>query len=190
MIRLRPILKGEGRSLRVTFTNADTEQVIDTTGWTLKVRLGRSPHVLGDLYEVTGAPDAAQAALGQISCTIADTVTSALTVSSVALDILVDTGSGEFIPLMLAVAPVLDAELHRQNYYRQGSGPIVGETPVYVQGGSQEPDNITINVSNDMDPTFDLGVMVKFNQLDPATLEYLEALQADVTQKHTEVMGA
>jgi len=41
-----------------------------------------------------------------------------------------------------------------------------------------------------MDPTFDLGVMVKFNQLDPATLEYLEALQADVTQKHTEVMGA
>ncbi|MED5442086.1 MAG: hypothetical protein VYA77_12300 [Pseudomonadota bacterium] len=116
MIRLRPILKGEGRSMRVTFTNADTEQVIDTTGWTLKVRLGRSPHVLGDLYEVTGAPDAAQAALGQISCTIADTVTSALTVSSVALDILVDTGSGEFIPLMLAVAPVLDAELHRQNY--------------------------------------------------------------------------
>ncbi|MED5442085.1 MAG: hypothetical protein VYA77_12295 [Pseudomonadota bacterium] len=61
---------------------------------------------------------------------------------------------------------------------------------MYVQGGSQEPDNITINVSNDMDPTFDLGVMVKFNQLDPATLEYLEALQADVTQKHTEVMGA
>ena len=54
MIRLRPILKGEGRSMRVTFTNADTEQVIDTTGWTLKVRLGRSPHVLGDLYEVTG----------------------------------------------------------------------------------------------------------------------------------------
>jgi hypothetical protein len=185
MIQFTPILRGEGKAFRLTFINAETSAVIDTTAWTLKVELSeghQAPH-----FTEESTPDVAMAALGQMSVIILDAITTDLSGSQI-IRFLVDSGSGTFVHIVSGECACLDADDYRQSVYKSGLKSST-ESDTYVQALAEEPQNITVNVSVDLDPTFDIGVKVKFNQLDPETLEYLEALQADVTEKHTEVMG-
>lgn len=192
MITIDPIVRGEPKALRVTFLNADTEAAIDCTGWTLHVGIGRSRSRLGDLLLVSAVADAVSGAQGQVSVTLTAEQTAALSSPSAVVEFSVDTGTGNRIPLMLAVAVIQAADQYRQQYYQTHipNGVLMKDVPTVVQGSASQPQEIKLSFSTALDPTFDLGVLVRFSELAPETKTYLDALAADVAAKHAEIVGA
>ena len=192
MITIDPIVRGEPKALRVTFLNADTETAIDCTGWTLHVGIGRSRSRLGDLLLVSAVADAVSGAQGQVSVTLTAEQTATLTAPSAVVEFSVDTGTGNRIPLMLAVAVIQAADQYRQQYYQTHipNSVLMKDVPTVVQGSDSQPQEIKLSFSTALDPTFDLGVLVRFSELAPETKTYLDALAADVAAKHAEIMGA
>lgn len=192
MIAIDPIIRGESKALRVTFLNADTETAIDCTGWTLHVDIGRSRSRLGDLLQVSAVADLVSGAQGQIMATLTAEQTEALAVPSAVVEFSVDTGTGNRIPLMLAVAVIQAADQYRQQYYQTyiPNSALMKDVPTVVQGSVSQPQEIKLSFSTVLDPTFDLGVMVRFDELAPETKTYLDSLAADVAAKHSDIMGA
>lgn len=192
MITIDPIISGEPKTLRVTFLNADTESAIDCTGWTLYLALGSGRSRLGDLFEVIAVADSVSGEQGQISVTLTAEQTASLTVAFAMLEFSVDTGSGNRVPLMLGRSVIQRPDEYRQQYYKTHTPPsqLLADVPTVVQGQSDRPQNITLSFSTAMDPTFDLGVLVRFVELAPETKNYLDSLAADVAAKHADIMGA
>lgn len=203
MLAISPIVRGETSVLRVTFLNADTEWFIDTTGWTLHASLGRSRTTIGSLIEVNAIPDAASAAQGQITVMLTGEQTATLSPSSAMVELSVDTGNGKRVPLMLATALIQSPEQYRAQYY-QTTAPanmLFEDVPTVTQGSAQAPDEtviqssethtqeINMSFSTSLDPTFDVGVMVKFSEPSAETINYINAIAADITQKHAQIMG-
>lgn len=187
MQRITPIVRGQGKAFRFTFMDADTEEILDTTDWTLFTYVGRSRGQIDTIHTSEDTPDEANAAQGIISTTIPDTVTADIKSASCVLKFKVDANTGNSVLLMFAQAAVLSEADYDNIVYESNNGSN-NDTPTYVSG--EEPIDIQIVVFNDIDPTFDVGVLVKFDEVSPGTITYLEALQADVTQKHSEVMSA
>ena len=203
MLAIAPIVRGESSSLRVTFLNADTEWVIDTTNWILYVSLGRSRTSLGGMIEVSAVADAISGAQGQITATLTAEQTTALTSSNALVELSVDTGAGKRVPLLLATVLIQSAEQYRAQYYQTTtpSNMLLEDVPTVVQDTALTPEEtviqgfenqtqeIKMSFSTSLDPTFDVGVMVKFSEPSTETVNYINAIAADITQKHTEIMG-
>lgn len=192
MISITPIIKGEPKALKITFLNNDTEEVINTTGWTIHIAFLRQRSSTESVLAVSNQADAVSGALGQISATLTSEQTNNLTGSNVVMDIAVDTGTGNKIPLLLVNALIQSSEQYRTHYHRAATPPnsLLEDIPTVVQGGVNQSQEINLSFSTNLDPTFNLGVMVKFSELSPENLKFLNALVADVTAKHAEVMGA
>lgn len=203
MLAISPIVRGEASVLRVTFLNADTEWFIDTTGWTLYVSLGRSRTTIGSLLEVSATADAVSGAQGQITATLTTEQTAALTPNNAMVELSVDTGAGKRVPLMLATVLVQSPEQFRAQYYQTTSpaNMLFEDVPTVTQGSAQSPDEtviqscethtqeINMSFSTSLDPTFDVGVMVKFSEPSAETVSYINAIAEDITLKHAQVMG-
>lgn len=191
MLTLAPIVRGESSSLRVTFLNADTEAVINTTGWTLFLSVGRSRASLGGLIEVSAVADAVSGAQGQITATLTDINTAALTTDNAMVELSVDTGTGKRIPLLLASVLIQSPDQYRTQYYQTTTpaNVLLEDVPTVVQGGAMQPQEIKMSFSTSLDPTFDVGVMVKFSEPSAETINYINSVAADITQKHAQVMG-
>ena len=191
MLIIAPIVRGEPSSLRVTFLNSDTEAVINTTGWTLHAELGRSRSNLGGLIQQGAVAEAVSGAQGQITVTLSAAQTEAITVSNAVLELSVDTGTGKKIPLLLASVLIQSPEQYRTQYYQTitPSNVLLDGVPTVMQGGIQQPQEIKMSFSTRLDPTFDVGVMVKFSELSAETISYIDAIAADITQKHAQIMG-
>lgn len=177
MITMNPIVRGVGKALRVTFLDKDTESIINTEGWTLRVVVKRSRGSVDSLLTIETTADAVAGAQGQISSLLTEEQSAALTQSSCVMDFSVNPDSGQYIPILRTSAVIENLEDYQERFY-----PVEDTSEV-------ESQDINVTISNDVDPTFDVGVLIKFNQLSPETLAYLEALQADVAAKHADVMG-
>ena len=187
MERITPIVRGQGKAFRFTFMDADTQEVLDTTDWVMTMQIGRNRSQPDDLYTDSATPDEANAAQGVISMEVPDTFTSEIKGGQVIMRFRVDPNTGTQTLVFFCSAPVMNEADYEASLYESNNGSN-DNTPTYVSG--EEPQEIKVIIRNDIDPTFDVGVLVKFDEIDPDQLEYLEALQADVTQKHSEVMGA
>ena len=192
MIRIDTIVRGEPKALRVTFMDADSEEALDATGWTLYAAIGRSRGALGDILEASATADAVSGAQGQVTVTLTAEQTALLLMPSVVVELSVDTGGGTRVPLMLAVASVQSPDEYRQQYYQTNisNSQLLKDVPTVVQGSTSQPQEITMSFSTNLDPTFDLGVLVKFDELSATTKAYLDALQTDVAAKYNEIIGA
>jgi hypothetical protein len=191
MLTIAPIVRGESSSLRVTFLNSDTDVVINTTGWIFYMTLGRSRTSLGGLLEVSQTADAINGAQGQVTATLTAEQTGAITTDNAMVELLVDTGMGKKIPLLLASVLIQSPEQYRTQYYQTTTpaNVLLEDVPTVIQGSALQPQEIKMSFSTSLDPTFDVGVMVKFSEPSAETINYIDAIAADITQKHTEIMG-
>lgn len=192
MIYIEPIIRGEPKLFAVTFLNADTKEPIDCTGWTLFVGLGRSRSTLGSVAEVSETVQSIDGQQGKAYVTFDESTTAEITQGMVMVDISVDTGTGNRMPLMLATAAVQSGDQYRQQYFQthSGSNQLFKDVPTIVQAGASAPQNIILSFSTMLDPSFSLGVLVRFAELAPETKAYLDGLALDVTSKHADIMGA
>lgn len=184
--------------MRVTFLSKDSSSAIDVTGWTLYASLGRSRRELGSIVEVSEVADPFTAALGQIAISFSDEITGGITLSAVVVELAVDTGTGKKIPLMQATAMVQSQEDARVQYYKtiEPENILLADVPTVVQRSAMAPQEISMSFSTQLDPTFDLGVMVKFDELSPeatsfinSAVESIELKRQEVETKHAEIMG-
>jgi hypothetical protein len=191
MLTIAPIVRGESSSLRVTFLNSDTDVVINTTGWIFYMTIGRSRISLGGLLEVSETADAISGAQGQVTATLTAEQTAAITTDNAIVELLVDTGTGKKIPLLFASVLVQSPEQYRTQYYQTTTpaNVLLEDVPTVIQGSALQPQEIKMSFSTSLDPTFDVGVMVKFSEPSAETINYIDAIAADITQKHTEIMG-
>jgi hypothetical protein len=191
MLTIAPIVRGESSSLRVTFLNSDADVVINTTGWIFYMTLGRSRTSLGGLFEVSETADAISGAQGQVTATLTAEQTGAITTDNAMVELLVDTGMGKKIPILLASVLIQSPEQYRTQYYQTTTpaNVLLEDVPTVIQGSAVQPQEIKMSFSTSLDPTFDVGVMVKFSELSAETINYIDAIAADITQKHTEIMG-
>lgn len=191
MLTIAPIVRGESSSLRVTFLNSDTEAVINTTGWVLYMSLGRSRTSLGGLIEVSATADSISGAQGQVTVALTAAQTAAITTDNAMVELSVDTGTGKKVPLLLASVLIQSPEQYRTQYFQTitPANVLLEDVPTVVQGGALQPQEIKMSFSTSLDPTFDVGVMVKFSEPSAETINYIDAIAADITQKHAQVMG-
>ena len=191
MLTIAPIVRGESSSLRVTFLNSDTDAVINTTGWIFYMTLGRSRTSLGGLLEVSETAGAISGAQGQVTATLTAEQTAAITTDNAMVELLVDTSMGKKIPLLLATVLVQSPEQYRTQYYQTTTpaNVLLEDVPTVIQGSALQPQEIKMSFATSLDPTFDVGVMVKFSEPSAETINYIDAIAADITQKHTEIMG-
>lgn len=192
MINLDSMVRGEDQAFRVTFMDAGTQSPIDITGWTVHIGFGRSRNDLAGLAEIQATASASQGIAGQVPLILSGNVIAEFRSPFVIIDLSVDTGSGKRVPVLLAQAPVHNVSDYRQTYL-QGSGynnQLASSTPTIVKGDAQNVQGITLNLNNNLDPTFDIGVLVRFNQFDPTEIAYLESIREEVRLKHSQIMGA
>jgi hypothetical protein len=201
MIRIDPIVRGESKLIRLTFINADTEEVIPCDGWTLHLALGRDRTALGDILKIDTSPSAEDAILGQITAEIPAEATSNIKESSVTLEFSVSTSlGGQKLPLLLALAVIQAPEDYRSSYYRTASNGrmLLSDIPTVVQEGvGAKTEAINLSFSTNIDPTFDLGVMVKFSEPSTESISFInnaiakiEHKRLEIEAKHAEIMGA
>lgn len=189
MIQIDPIVRGQEKNYRVSFFDKDSESPIDTTGWVLHIGFGRDRGNIGSFVRIEATPTAPDAAQGIITATLSVDQVSAINNTNCIIDFSVQTNSAR-VPLLLASARVMDGDSFVQQHFSQdyANNDLMQQTPTVVSG-NPEAQSIQLNFSTQIDPVFDLGVFVKFDELSPATKEYLDQLQADVTAKHAHVMG-
>jgi hypothetical protein len=192
MISITPIVKGEAKSLKITFLDADNEAVINTTGWIIHLTMLRHRASTESMLVTSNQADSVSGAQGQINVSLTSEQTLRLTGSNAIIDIAVDTGTGNKIPLLLANVLIQTSDQYRTYYHHSVAPPnsLLQDTPTIIQGDVSQEQDINLSFSTNLDPTFNLGVMVKFAELSTETLNYLNALSADVTAKHAEVIGA
>lgn len=188
MNTIDPIVYGQAKAYRVTFFNSDSNEPINTSGWTLHIGFGSNRMSLGSITKITGQPTESDSASGIITAELTAEQASLFLAENCFVDFSVSTGSTT-VPLFLGMARVLHEEAFRQQYFsRQYSqNNLMQSTPSVVIGSSSKQE-IVLNFSTQMDPTFDIGVSVKFDELSPQTKKYLDDLQADVATKHAAVM--
>lgn len=200
MIRIDPIVRGESKRIRLTFLNADTEEVIPCDGWTLHLAVGRTRKTLGDILKLDSTPTVEDAILGQIITEVPALVSEGIKESSVTLEFSLSTSlGGQKIPLLLALAVVQSPEDYRSSYYRTASNGrmLLSDVPTVVQDGiGAKTESINLSFSTNIDPTFDLGVMVKFDEpsteiitLINSAIAEIEEKRLEVANKHAEIMG-
>ena len=163
MLKISPIVKGEPKVIRATFFNGESDAPINTQGWTLFISVGASRKIEG-ADEFVGVPDAQQELDGQIAVTIPPEYTEHLK-SSVYVSMAVDTGSGNKVPLMLAVANVQTADQYHTQYFQTNikNSQLLKDTPTLIQQGAAQEQSIKLNIDAKLNPIFDVGLVVRFD---------------------------
>lgn len=163
MLKISPIIKGEPKVIRATFFNGESDAPINTQGWTLFIGVGASRKIeVAD--EFVGVPDAQQELDGQIAVTIPPEYTEHLK-SSVYVSMAVDTGSGNKIPLMIAVASVQTADQYHTQYYQTNvkHSQLLKDTPTLIQQGAVIEQDIKLHIDAKLNPIFDVGLVIRFD---------------------------
>lgn len=193
MIRIDPIVRGESKRIRLTFLNADNEEVIPCDGWTLHLAVGRTRKTLGDILKLDSTPTVEDAILGQIITEVPALVTEGIKESSVTLEFSLSTSlGGQKIPLLLALAVVQSPEDYRSSYYRTASNGrmLLSDVPTVVQDGvGAKTESINLSFSTNIDPTFDLGVMVKFDEPTKESVDYMNSTVATIEQQKLSIQA-
>ncbi len=191
MITLDTIIRGEPQSFRLTFIHADLRQPIDVQGWRLLMGVGRSQARLGDLFELSTTGDALDGPEGRMTITLTAEQTDAIAQPGVVVDFSVVPGTGKVVPVLMGHCPAANSSDYRQRVLSeyQYNNQATADTAM-LQHLANRHTQLNLQFKTNMDPTYNIGVLCRFNQADPAELARMDALRQEVALKHAEVMAA